>query len=109
MLTEKLNLASKLITGLAGEQVRWGNDMEKFKVDKVKLIGDCLSASSFLSYSGPFNFVLRKKMIFEHWKSDLQQKQLPNSEDFKLENFLTNEVEVAKWASEGLPSDELSI
>ena len=30
-------------------------------------------------------------------------------ESFKLETFLTNEVEVAKWASEGLPSDELSI
>lgn len=108
-LTEKLNLASKLIAGLAGEQIRWGNDMDKFKVDKVKLVGDCLTASSFLSYCGPFNFVLRKKMIFDHWKLDLQQRELPNSEGFKLETFLTDEVHVSKWASEGLPSDELSI
>lgn len=64
IMTRKLNSASKLITGLGSEQVRWSADMEKFKVDKVKLVGDCLTASSFLSYCGPFNFVLRQKMIF---------------------------------------------
>ena len=108
-MTRKLNSASKLITGLGSEQVRWSADMEKFKIDKVKLVGDCLSASSFLSYSGPFNFVLRQKMIFGHWKKDLQEKEIPNNDDFKLETFLTDEVEVSRWASEGLPSDELSI
>jgi len=68
MMTRKLNAASKLITGLGSEQVRWSVDMERFKVDKIKLTGDCLSASSFLSYSGPFNFILRQKMIFGDWK-----------------------------------------
>lgn len=72
MLTQKLNAAEKLIGGLSSEQVRWAADMEKFKEDKVKLIGDCLTASSFLSYTGPFNFVLRQKMIFETWKNDLK-------------------------------------
>jgi len=52
--------------------------MEGFKVDKVKLIGDCLTASSFLSYSGPFNFILRQKMVFDCWKADLNEKELPN-------------------------------
>ena len=108
-MTRKLNSASKLITGLGSEQVRWSADMEKFKIDKVKLVGDCLSASSFLSYSGPFNFVLRQKMIFGHWKKDLQEKEIPNNDDFKLETFLTDEVEVSRWSAEGLPSDELSI
>ena len=109
MMTRKLNAASKLITGLGSEQVRWSADMERFKVDKIKLIGDCLSASSFLSYSGPFNFILRQKMIFGDWKMDLVKKEIPNNEVFKLETFLTDEVIVSRWASEGLPSDELSI
>lgn len=108
-MTRKLNSASKLITGLGSEQVRWSADMEKFKIDKIKLVGDCLSASSFLSYSGPFNFVLRQKMIFGQWKKDLQEKEIPNNDDFKLETFLTDEVEVSRWSAEGLPSDELSI
>ena len=108
-MARKLNAASKLITGLGSEQKRWTQQNEDNKIDKIKLIGDCLTASSFLSYSGPFNFVLRKKMIFEHWKKDLIEKELPNKDGFSLQTFLSNDVEVARWASEGLPSDELSI
>jgi dynein heavy chain len=108
-MTRKLTAASQLITGLGSEQVRWGEDQKLIEIDKVKLVGDCLTASAFLSYCGPFNSVLRQKMIFETWKADLIEKELPNKEDFSLATFLTNEVEVAKWASEGLPSDELSV
>lgn len=59
IMEKKLNAASKLITGLGSEQKRWTLDMENFKEDKIKLVGDCLTASAFLSYCGPFNFVLR--------------------------------------------------
>ncbi len=58
-MTRKLNAASKLITGLGSEQRRWTIDMEGLGVDKVKLVGDCLSGSAFLSYCGAFNFELR--------------------------------------------------
>lgn len=108
-MARKLNAASKLITGLGSEQKRWTQQNEDNKTDKIKLVGDCLTASSFLSYSGPFNFVLRKKMIFDHWKKDLIEKELPNKDNFSLQTFLSNDVEIARWASEGLPSDELSI
>jgi len=108
-MARRLNAASKLITGLAGEQQRWTSDTITFKEDKFKLVGDCLSASAFLSYCGPFNMVLREKMIFHDWKPDLIKKGIPNKDDFKLETFLTNDVEVSKWASEGLPTDELSV
>jgi dynein heavy chain len=108
-MTRKLNSASTLITGLASEQVRWTADMTIIQEDKIKLVGDCLTGSAFLSYCGPFNSVLRQKMIFGTWKTDLIEKELPNKEDFRLDIFLTNEVEVSKWASEGLPGDELSI
>lgn len=109
IMTRKLNAASKLITGLGDEQKRWTSDMHNFQADKINLTGDCLTASSFLSYCGPFNFVLREQMLFKHWKKDLVEKNIPNTETFALEKFLTNDVEVSKWASEGLPSDDLSI
>lgn len=83
--------------------------MKQFEIDKVKLIGDCLTGSAFLSYCGPFNSELRQKMIFETWKQDLIAKGLPNKEDFRLEQFLTNDVEVSTWSAQGLPSDSLSI
>jgi dynein heavy chain len=53
--------------------------------------------------------VLREKMIFEDWKPDLISRKIPNKESFKLETFLTDDVEVSRWTAEGLPSDELSI
>jgi dynein heavy chain len=108
-MARRLNAASKLITGLGGEQKRWEADTVIFQQDKVKLVGDCLSASAFLSYCGPFNMVLREKMIFNDWKPDLIAKKIPCKDDFKLETFLTNDVEVSRWASEGLPTDELSV
>jgi len=105
----KLFAADKLVKGLGSEQVRWTRDMENFKEDKIKLIGDCLTASAFLSYCGPFNFILRRRMLFDHWKNNLIELGLPNKPDFQLENFLTDDVEISRWASQGLPSDELSI
>jgi len=58
-MTRKLNSASQLINGLGGEQVRWTADMGLIQEDKIKLVGDCLTGSAFLSYCGPFNSVLR--------------------------------------------------
>jgi dynein heavy chain len=109
IMEKRLNSASKLITGLGGEQVRWNDDMHQFIDDKIKLVGDCLSASAFLSYCGPFGYALRQKMMLEDWKADLVEKAIPNKETFALEKFLTDDVEVSRWGAQGLPSDELSI
>jgi len=91
-MTRKLNAASQLISGLGSEQIRWSADKAQFEIDKVKLIGDCLTGSAFLSYCGPFNSELRQKMIFDCWKQDLILKELPNKEDITLDSFLTTEV-----------------
>mmetsp|Transcript_20375 Transcript_20375/g.27562 ORF Transcript_20375/g.27562 Transcript_20375/m.27562 type:complete len:149 (+) Transcript_20375:1474-1920(+) len=48
-------------------------------------------------------------MIFDHWKQDLIEKQIPNKDTFSLQLFLSSDVEVSRWSAEGLPSDELSI
>jgi dynein heavy chain len=68
-----------------------------------------LLCGSFLSYVGPFDFFFRKQMVYNHWYSDIKEKGIPLSDNFHLDNLLTNDVEKSKWASEGLPSDELSI
>jgi dynein heavy chain len=76
---------------------------------KVKLLGDCLTCSSFLSYTGPFDFFFRKKMVYGLWYSKLADFNIPHSNPFKLEELLTSDVEISEWASQGLPSDELSV
>jgi dynein heavy chain, axonemal len=43
------------------------------------------------------------------WMTDLQSKEVPISANFKVEKILVTDVEMSKWANEGLPADELSI
>lgn len=66
-MEKRLNAATKLISGLSREQKRWTEDTEILDQKKVKLLGDCLLCSSFLSYTGPFDFWFRKKMVYDLW------------------------------------------
>ncbi|ETO20102.1 hypothetical protein RFI_17117 [Reticulomyxa filosa] len=103
------NSAAKLIEGLQSEKERWTIDKEQLKKRTDLLIGDCLLASSFLSYAGVFNFQFRKQMIYEDWSKDIVMRKIPMTESLRIEQLLSNEVERSQWTSEGLPSDELSV
>lgn len=48
-------------------------------------------------------------MVNEDWLIDVNERGIPLSEDFKLNDLLTTEVEISKWVSQGLPADELSV
>ena len=43
------------------------------------------------------------------WEIDVLNRNIPVSQPFRLDTFLTNDVEISRWTSEGLPPDELSI
>jgi dynein heavy chain len=38
-------------------------------------------------------------MIYEDWREDIKGRSIPMSASFRLEELLTNDVEIAKWAS----------
>jgi dynein heavy chain len=109
IMERRLVAADKLISGLSSEKIRWGKDLEMLKEQRIQLLGDCLLISGFLSYTGAFNWELRTEMIYKRWLEDLKARGVPISADFKLQKLLATDVELSKWASEGLPSDELSI
>ncbi|XP_064378089.1 dynein axonemal heavy chain 10 [Dromaius novaehollandiae] len=109
IMQRRLNAADKLISGLGSENKRWTKDLEEFKIRKVKLLGDCLLCAAFLSYEGAFNWEFRNEMIYQVWQEDILSREIPLSQPFRLESLLTNEVEVSRWVSQGLPPDELSI
>ncbi|KAL2608324.1 hypothetical protein R1flu_026897 [Riccia fluitans] len=109
LMEKRLDAASRLISGFGSEQERWTKELEELGVARVKLLGDCLVSSSFLSYCGAFTLDFRTKMIQQIWHADLETKGVPVTTPFSLETFLTSEVEISKWNSEGLPSNELSI
>jgi len=95
LMSRRLNAAKKLIDGLGRERIRWNEDKTGLLEKVIKMVGDCLVCSSFLSYAGPFDYFFRKKMIYEHWRNDVINKGLPYSEQFKLEDLLATEVEIS--------------
>jgi len=48
-------------------------------------------------------------MVYDHWKGDIINREIPFNTSFHIDNLLTSDVEKSKWASEGLPQDELSV
>lgn len=82
---------------------RWKEDLEDLKQQRVRLLGDCLLSSAFLSYVGAFSWDFRYEMLMEDWLKDVVERKIPLSQPFKLESMLTNDVEISKWTSESLP------
>lgn len=88
---------------------RWNQDLDELKQKRIRLLGDCLLSSAFLSYVGAFSWDFRHRMIQEDWQTDVVERKIPLSQPFRLESMLTNDVEISRWTSESLPPDELSI
>ncbi|KAJ3317317.1 Dynein heavy chain 10, axonemal, partial [Blyttiomyces sp. JEL0837] len=109
VMERRLLAADKLISGLGSERIRWAKDLELLKAQRIQLLGDCLLVSGFLSYTGAFNWELRNELIEKRWLVDLSSRGVPISSNFKVEKLMVTDVELSKWAQEGLPADELSI
>jgi len=109
IMQRRLAAADKLIGGLGSEQARWSVELADLRESRVRLLGDCLLGSAFLSYASAFNFDFRSRLLADSWLPDLQARKLPVSDPFSLQSLLTDEVEISQWGSEGLPPDELSI
>ena len=64
-MTKRLNAAATLIDGLTGERTRWTVEVGNLEEKGVRLYGDCLLGSSFLSYAGAFTADYRKELIYD--------------------------------------------
>ncbi|XP_024136867.1 dynein heavy chain 10, axonemal isoform X4 [Oryzias melastigma] len=109
LMERRLSAADKLVLGLTFESERWTKDLEHLKQQHACLLGDCLIAAAFLSYAGAFSWDFRTNMVYDKWTQDVKQKGIPLSHPFKIENFLSGEVEISRWGSGGLPPDEQSV
>lgn len=75
---------------------RWAQELEELKQRRVRLLGDCLISAAFLSYEGAFSWDFRNEMVYEVWLKDVQERGIPSSQPFKIENLLTDEVEISR-------------
>lgn len=95
IMMRRLVAADKLMSGLSSEQARWTIDLAALYVEQSRLVGNCLLAASFLSYSGPFSFSFREMMIYEDWLGDVIERGIPLTQPFTIQRNLTNEVEIS--------------
>lgn len=107
LLRLKLERAAMLVENLAGERERWKETV--FNLDRKfeRLPGDCLLATAFISYLGPFISDYREKLL-ETWKLEVATYEIPASTDFNIITFLTDPTTVREWNIQGLPADSFS-
>uniref|UniRef100_A0AAR2JKW7 AAA+ ATPase domain-containing protein n=1 Tax=Pygocentrus nattereri TaxID=42514 RepID=A0AAR2JKW7_PYGNA len=97
----KMQTASSLISGLAGEKARWTECM-------FSSSGDVLLATAFLSYSGPFNQEFRNLLLTD-WQREMKTRCIPFGTNLNLTEMLIDAPTVSEWNLQGLPNDDLSI
>ncbi|XP_051578639.1 dynein axonemal heavy chain 2 [Myxocyprinus asiaticus] len=104
----KLDRAGKLVSGLAGERVRWEETVAGLEMNMSCLVGDCLLAAAFLSYMGPFLSNYRDELVTDIWMKQVRELDVPCSPGFSFAVFLSKPTAVREWNIQGLPSDAFS-
>ena len=67
-LARQIDLAERLVDGLASSRIIWTKRVETLKNDLETLIGDVLLATTFISYAGYFTRTYRINLV-NRWKS----------------------------------------
>ncbi|XP_055849438.1 dynein axonemal heavy chain 8 [Episyrphus balteatus] len=105
---DKMDAATALIGGLAGEKIRWTEQIAQFKSETERLVGDIIYLTAFLSYTGPFNQEFRTDLQ-NSWLKELNERSIPLSSNINIIDSLTDRSQIGEWNLQGLPSDDLSI
>ncbi|CAM9274876.1 unnamed protein product [Chrysoparadoxa australica] len=108
MTRNRMEQATALIDGLAGERLRWTEDSQLFNDTKRRLVGDVAMACAFVGYCGPFNQEFRT-LLKERLLADLLHRSVPVTHCMDLTSFLVDVGTIGDWNREGLPTDPLSI
>jgi len=97
-----------LTKSLADEYTRWSANVITIGKQITNLIGDVFLSAAALSYYGPFTGSYRDQLV-EQWLSKLKSIELPSSDEFLIEDILSNKMEVSGWRICNLPSDKVSL
>ncbi|XP_076261923.1 dynein heavy chain at 93AB isoform X2 [Rhynchophorus ferrugineus] len=104
-------LANRLVGGLASENVRWADTVNKFIENGKMMPGDVLLTTAFISYVGCFTKQYRYDLLHKMWLPFIKslEPKVPLTEELEPLSLLSDDTIIAKWHNEGLPSDRMSI
>lgn len=89
----KMDAATALIDGLAGERIRWTDQLAQFKAETERMIGDVVLLTGFLGYTGPFNQEFRSVMQ-QTWLDALTRRKVPVTVSLSIIESLTDNATV---------------
>uniref|UniRef100_A0A4W3K7X4 Dynein axonemal heavy chain 17 n=1 Tax=Callorhinchus milii TaxID=7868 RepID=A0A4W3K7X4_CALMI len=107
---QTISLANRLVGGLASEKIRWSESIAQFKEQDKTISGDVLLITAFVSYVGYFTKKYRTELLNDFWMPFLNKLKVPIPITPGLDplSLLTDDVDIAAWNNEGLPSDRTS-
>ena len=108
-LNAKLDLANRLVGGLADENKRWKQSVITLQQESLTMIGNAIISAAFVSYIGPFSQDFRKSLWSEEWLNDALSKKIPMTDGIDPLYILSNLSMQAGWKTEGLPADRVSL
>ncbi|KAM7359981.1 dynein beta chain, ciliary isoform 2-T2 [Cochliomyia hominivorax] len=108
--TFTIDLAHRLVNGLANENIRWKESVQNLQSKSSTLPGDILLISSFLSYAGCFTRRYREELQQKMWMSNFRkiEPQIPHTDCEDHLSLFTDDAQIATWNNEGLPMDRMS-
>ena len=83
--------------------------MTTYKHERITMIGNALVSAAFVSYIGPFSYLFRQRLWKDTWLADILVKKIPFTEGVDPLKVLATDSDQAKWKTEGLPSDRVSL
>ncbi|CAB3235275.1 unnamed protein product [Arctia plantaginis] len=107
LLQLKLERAEALITGLSGEKERWEATVERLDKEFDNLPGDCLIATGFVAYLGPFMSEYRE-LLMDDWFNEVFNESVPVTMGLSMKTFLLDDAVLREWNYMGLPDDNFS-
>ncbi|XP_030369376.1 dynein beta chain, ciliary [Scaptodrosophila lebanonensis] len=105
-----IDLAHRLVNGLANENVRWRESVQSLQAKIGTLPGDILLISSFLSYVGCFTRRYREELQHKMWLPNFRKIDplIPHTEGVDTLALFSDDAKIATWNNEGLPMDRMS-
>ncbi|CAD2221546.1 hypothetical protein AGDE_15507 [Angomonas deanei] len=100
----KLTRARQLIEGLGGEKTRFAKEAERYKEELKYVVGNVVLSSGVVAYMGPFLHKYRQQAV-SSWREMLKEQNILVSEDYSLEKFGGNPIDIQEWKLQQLPTD----
>ncbi len=107
----RLDLANRLVHGLAAEKGRWEIEVDRLRKNEEELIGNVLVSSAFVGYIGGFDSTFRTKLWKQEWVRDLKERELPCGamDSINPLDLLSSDSKNIQMMDEGLPADPISL